>query len=536
MRRIDGHENLPGVRRRRIGKRLILMLAVFVIAVFAWLIVERYVGKHRLSKYEAVLRANGEKLTIAELLPAVPEGKNAGVEVSRLCAALQDGETLPSEAPPPQMRLIAPGKAMLVSTRPHWTTFVEKRETNDWNAVRDDLGVNNDTLTRLRSELRSPVLHKRLNYEDGFKNLDTRHLMALKKGAQWLAASGAQNLHDRNFASAYEDLECLLALLRMQSTEHLVINQLVRLAIEHFAVALSWEGLTINAWDDRMLEALQREWAALDFVQPMIQSLRMERAMGRPLFEEARQSIDVIQEIYSWRSATIIADAITGSSLVARVVEDTPVGDTVIKFVEEQAPDAIRRAVIFPIWQFAWSHDDQRQSWKNFQIMIDGARDAAEHASAQELEKAHGELEKFAEPRGLCRLRHLLSPMSQSVAYAPRRAFQGQTHVQMTLCAIALQRHHRNHGQYPENLDALTPALLSKPPIDYMNGDKLHYRREERDFTLWSVGNDGKDNGGDGGELDAGGKPQQLWKAPDSLWPRPATEAEVREYEHRLRR
>jgi len=72
-----------------------------------------------------------------------------------------------------------------------------------------------------------------------------------------------------------------------------------------------------------------------------------------------------------------------------------------------------------------------------------------------------------------------------------------------------------------------------KQPIDYMDGGKLRYRLNDNDFTLWSVETDGKDDGGDPGTLDSAGNVQPLWKAPDAVWPRPASDEEIREYEQR---
>lgn len=51
-------------------------------------------------------------------------------------------------------------------------------------------------------------------------------------------------------------------------------------------------------------------------------------------------------------------------------------------------------------------------------------------------------------------------------------------------------------GEYPENLQALVPALLTDVPIDPFTGDPLVYRREGEGFIVYSLGSNLNDDGG----------------------------------------
>lgn len=65
-----------------------------------------------------------------------------------------------------------------------------------------------------------------------------------------------------------------------------------------------------------------------------------------------------------------------------------------------------------------------------------------------------------------------------------------------SLTVIALERHRRAEGSYPETLNALTPKLIDAVPNDpYANGPLL-YKRVDGDYQLYSVGMNGKDDGG----------------------------------------
>jgi hypothetical protein len=72
---------------------------------------------------------------------------------------------------------------------------------------------------------------------------------------------------------------------------------------------------------------------------------------------------------------------------------------------------------------------------------------------------------------------------------------------------IALELHHLAHGRYPEALSALAPAYLSAVPPDRYAGRPLRYAVTERGYRLYSVYEDGVDDGGrtlddfDGGDL-----------------------------------
>src|SRR2546430_1061882 len=62
--------------------------------------------------------------------------------------------------------------------------------------------------------------------------------------------------------------------------------------------------------------------------------------------------------------------------------------------------------------------------------------------------------------------------------------------------AFALAAYRADTGAYPKTLDLLTPKYLIKIPEDRFVGEPLHYALTPDGFLLYSVGDDGKDNGG----------------------------------------
>jgi hypothetical protein len=72
-----------------------------------------------------------------------------------------------------------------------------------------------------------------------------------------------------------------------------------------------------------------------------------------------------------------------------------------------------------------------------------------------------------------------------------------RTHLEMTDVTFALARYRAAKGTYPLRLAELVPVLLEKPPADLLGDGQLQYKRlSECEFELYSVGANGKDDGG----------------------------------------
>ena len=82
-------------------------------------------------------------------------------------------------------------------------------------------------------------------------------------------------------------------------------------------------------------------------------------------------------------------------------------------------------------------------------------------------------------------------------AIRPSQYAKAQTGIDCARLACALERYRNLHGNYPESLDVLAPQLIATVPHDLINGEPLKYRRtDDGNYLLYSVGWDGKDDGG----------------------------------------
>jgi hypothetical protein len=73
-----------------------------------------------------------------------------------------------------------------------------------------------------------------------------------------------------------------------------------------------------------------------------------------------------------------------------------------------------------------------------------------------------------------------------------------------TIVAFALARYRQDNGKYPDKLDALTPKYLPQVPKDLFSGGALLYKPNADGYLLYSVGVNGKDDGGRTQEEQAG--------------------------------
>jgi hypothetical protein len=91
--------------------------------------------------------------------------------------------------------------------------------------------------------------------------------------------------------------------------------------------------------------------------------------------------------------------------------------------------------------------------------------------------------------------------------------------------AVAAERYRLARGAWPPVLEALTPDFLEKVPADSFDGEPLRYRRLEDRIVIYSVGEDGQD---DGGETEPSSPPGlsrdlmfRLWDPPGRHQPAP---------------
>ena len=71
-----------------------------------------------------------------------------------------------------------------------------------------------------------------------------------------------------------------------------------------------------------------------------------------------------------------------------------------------------------------------------------------------------------------------------------------RAHLDLAQTALALERHRLATGKLPQQLDELVPQYLEKAPLDPFDGQPIRYHPGTPGYVLYSIGEDGHDNGG----------------------------------------
>jgi hypothetical protein len=105
----------------------------------------------------------------------------------------------------------------------------------------------------------------------------------------------------------------------------------------------------------------------------------------------------------------------------------------------------------------------------------------------------------------------------------------------MTVTALALKRYQLVHDAYPADLNKLVPQFLPAVPLDPVDGQPLRYHlNSDGTFLLYSIGEDGNDDGGDPTPVTPTKNFNWWQKGRDWVWPTPATRTEIEIYQNDL--
>lgn len=536
-----------GTGRRRRSKWWWFVLALGVVGV-AYLGYALVAPRRALEAAKSKLRAAGVRLTVEDCVgPQVPEHQVAARRFTAAAQSLSGRGRLLPDSMPRAMEMVAPGKARvgwqqaelpeppggssryaaLLAQR--YGIRVPASETNTppppprptWEDLAVELQACLPALREVGDATKVAEFDWNLDYSLGFE-IPLPHLGSAKSAVQRLVAATLLALHQGRRDDALEFLETQLRIVRAFPRHGLLIGELVRIAMGAIAWNTTWELLQADGWSDAQLRRLQQAWQETEYVDCMIRGLEMERALALREYARCRED--------PGRLASFFAMA-GGSGGTA----PTPSAVSKPSDLLEWMAEMFRRGgggVRAQVWAWFKSWDDERFYLEFTHTLIEEAwRRSALGRPPRTLPLSLPAGEAFVPeaPLGVSAQlelrRHLLAEMiSPSLNKAMAKAFLVQMQREMAITAIALKRYQLQHGVLPENLAELVPALLSDVPLDWMDGRPLRYRRlEGRQFLLYSVSNDGIDQGGDPTPAEGRSKGMALHLGRDFVWPEAET-------------
>jgi glycerophosphoryl diester phosphodiesterase len=117
-------------------------------------------------------------------------------------------------------------------------------------------------------------------------------------------------------------------------------------------------------------------------------------------------------------------------------------------------------------------------------------RHLPEHEQREALRKIEGQ---FRDLPSDARLTRLLTPSFQKIHEASQRT---RAHLRCAAVGIAVERFRLASGRWPHSLDEIPNEILAGIPRDPFDGQPLKYAQRDDGVTVYSIGVDGRDDGG----------------------------------------
>ena len=485
------------------GGKIFICLSVVVAVVVLLPVMTHYLAKSAVEQYRKQLQKKGEKVTIEELTPPMSKnGENGGPALLQSAGMLY---FMPMNAPP-AMKVVAPGRVMVA-----WAEAVlpSEKSTNIWPKLTAEIDARRDGLVGIRAALGYPEIQFDLNYSQGWAT-PLPHLSPLRRAGQWLSAAAILELHEGQSSNAWEDLKSCVTEVRLYHPEPLTISHLIQIACGNVALGTSWEALQYPVWSESQLAELQKNWEGVNYWEGIGSAESMECAMLAHDLEDFRSS---------YSNYTAPGKFLGGAP---------PTADSL--------GDMAERYPRYWGWKYWASYEEELYAWQSLPAALDAARQVQKGGAlipALEKIKNAGEAIRRVHAGGENRFVLGMGRTENETSFLTRMG-EAEMARKMLITAIALKRYQLQQGKYPEQLADLVPQFLHEAPMDVMDGKSLRYKlRPDGDYLLYSVGEDGVDDGGDA-TLPGNGTPNrsaQWWKGRDAVWPRAATAAEVEKYE-----
>lgn len=495
---------------RRRWKILCVVAAVLVALVCLWIGTLGIAPEKGLAAYKQSLLAQGEKLEISQVEPPpVPPGQN-GVDVFNQAVGRL---TYPPDHDPqfvPAMRMIGPGKAIVCFQQPD----VRADDfTNSWEVEMAGVEANRDATEQFRQLINFPALDFNINYE-GVTAMQVEFLASFYQCEAALSAEAICDLHAGDTGATATNICALLAVACGQHDARLEVCQESRMELMSIATGPSWELLQATNLDDGELAMLQKSWEQLELIHAVENAVVMERAVAESLMGKMRADKS---SVGPWG----------------------PVPRTGVSTFKDYLNDA-KYAYARAMWKASWGYSDELLMLQNDQAVLETTRTIETNgffdpafinmANGMEAERTNVS-PNWLEKAGIPDLRKDFSLQAGALVQLLDATMTAETERQIVITAIALKRYQLKHGAYPENLNSLVPDFVSAVPRDPVDGKPLRYRQNsDGTFLLYSVGENGKD---DGGTASSAVYSDYDWlgpDAPDWVWPQPATAEEIQAF------
>lgn len=462
--------------------------------------IQKSASRKALATYKADLQAQGEALTWQDL-GYPPAGETNTSMAAFVSAVTKLGQSRPRPHELELMSFIGPGIVQAGWSTPHPAVSASRTGTTNsatWEEFTADMNAASNALAAIRTFLQNPPTYFPRNLTNPAATIPRNPFAEKRTAAQWLSADSLAALHQDELERSHADLHALAQMVQLHRDDISLVNAMIRVAITGLGLSATWEALQTDGWDENTLAQLQRDWEAIDLIDVLEKAMVGERVMVLQFFENPE----------------------LGQALLAGTAGGPGVGRS--SGLSQLRDDLINSASA-TYWR-GHAEEDQLFYLQIKQQDLQLLRQLKTNAPSISITKAmqvHNDEWQSEFDGLLAGYRHLLSSVAiPNYSRALETTVRNETQRRMTVTAIALKRYKLKHGKFPDALTELVPVFVSSMPIDAMSGQPFGYcLNTNGTFTLYSVGEDGIDDGGDYMPPFAS-KQFDLWSGKDAVWPR----------------
>lgn len=394
----------------------------------------------------AGLPTNGRELNA--YYPAVPDNQNAALVMTQAFAL---------------MRTFSDGRSneiasFIIQPRGQRLTAKQKKIFSDYVAM------NSDALAKMREAVKLPESRYPVDYTPG-PNTPLLHLRKLHNLAEMVRCESLLASESGDTTNAAVAIENLLGMARTLDEEPDLIAQLVRISFVAMAENSLEHCLNVTNLSESELAGLASAFSSADKTNLMAKALAGELAINTPVFIQANRNANGARELV--KGAKDAGEVFATPTLDTRLIRD-PRFYQVIGFWD--------RDLLYYL------------NVMETNIALASFAPPQNLVAANNLKKAENEAEQ-----NHCYLSKLFI---EALSNALTNDAEHFAYLRTSTAAIAIERFQLLRGKLPEKLNELVPQFLPAVPIDPFNGKPLRFRHLAKGYVIYSIGTDGRDDGG----------------------------------------
>jgi hypothetical protein len=465
----------PKRRPRRWWRRILFGLAALVLGSIGLLLFVRAYFLHSAEKRLEAAIAEADRLDPGwrwdDLLArreTIPDDKNSAPHVLAAAKLLPKNWSSKPVGPPGDK----PGKGKLPAVNPAPNIqddiigrlgkldSVQELDEELAADARTRLNEVGPALARARPIINLPKGRHTVAWASDYVSTRVDHTTAARNVGWLFGVAAALQAHDGQFTAALGSIRGILNTGRSIGDEPILVSQLVRVALDNYAVV----GL------ERVLAQGEAPQEELKKTQALFEA---ETEAARPL---------TVFAIQGERAAMYDAfgRVCTGEVSVDQLTESQP------------PPPGLTRDLLLWLWIGPLARYNRAVFLELMTRAVEIAKKPPSE-QAEPFERLVNELQDVTDYSPHRRLAVIMVPGVHRVVEAHNRV---QAHLRCAQVATAVERYRLKHGQWPDSLEQLVPNFIAKVPDDPYVPGPLRFRKLNDGVVIYSVGADGEDNHG----------------------------------------